>query len=106
MRCKQCKFGCNRSVIKGNLHEKKCAHSSESSNVINTDFPISYSVSRELGKEGPIICYLIQTFATKTVVHDIIRKDKNVNLSIMKTYEKVEIQPILRRFRNIEKSNY
>jgi hypothetical protein len=63
MRYKQCKFGCNQSIIKDNLHEERCAYSAVSSNVIITTFPISYSVSRVVGKEDRNICYLIQTFA-------------------------------------------
>jgi len=98
-------------VIKGNLHEKKCAYSAVSSNVIITTFPISYSVSCVLGKKDRFLRYLIQTFpfVTKTVVHDIIRKDKECKLVHrhgMNTNGEVEIQLILSRFRKIAKSNY
>jgi hypothetical protein len=63
MLSKQYTFSCNRPVIKGNLHEEKCAYLVVSSNVIITDFPYSYPISRVLGKEDRDICYLVQNFA-------------------------------------------
>jgi hypothetical protein len=110
MRCKQCKFGCNRSVIKGNLLEETCAYSAASSNSIITPYFLSYSVSRVLGIKDRNIRYLIQTSAcvTKTMVHYIIRKHTECKLEPwhgVRAYEKVEIQLTLRRFRKIAKNN-